>query len=311
MVDYNATEHALELGDDDALSVGDYEIEYDSTSDTFAVNHPNGEESTVPKNRSGSLVPQGLAESVSLGEALADDGNRYSSVQTAVDSASGWVFVGPGTFNESVTINTAGLTLEGCGRDTLIDGGTIGEAITMVGDNVTVQKLRVTSDIGTGNDGIRVTGDGCVVKQVIANNIGDAGISVFSSDCIVTNCRSSNVGQHNISLFNSGNRNIVTNNVLKDAGVYSMILDINDGGGNNSIIAGNICTDSSNDGIMINGNDNTAIGNRVINSGDDGIGINGIDNIVANNRISDSTNSDITDGGTGTVLDDNLTGPSN
>jgi len=40
-------------------------------------------------------------QALSNGEVLADDGTLYSSIQTAENNASDYVFVGPGTFNES------------------------------------------------------------------------------------------------------------------------------------------------------------------------------------------------------------------
>jgi len=139
MVGYDDNNNALTLGDDDVLTVGDYEISYDSTANEWQAEYtPSGDVASVPKNQSGSLFPTDFADALA-GQALADDGNLYSSVQTAVDNATGWVFVGPGTFNENVTISTQGLTLEGCGYDTLIDGGTIGSAITLSAADITVK----------------------------------------------------------------------------------------------------------------------------------------------------------------------------
>jgi len=309
MVDYNPTTDALELGDDDALQVGDYEIEYDSTDSTFAVTHPNGERSEVPQNRSGSLVPQGLAESVEHGKALADDGEMYDSVQTAVNNARGWVFVGPGRFAESVTIDTNGLMLEGCGRDTLIDGETIGDAITVSSANNTIQNLSVQTSDGTSNDGINTSAgaDSLTIDSITIVKADRHCVSVTDgSNHIIKNCNG--LISSSFSFFSVAPKTIISNVICKSSESIGIRISSDD-----SIISSCVVSDTSGDGILADGgaDDSIIAGNRVINSEDNGIDVAASDQIVANNRISDSTNSDINDRGTGTVLDDNLTGPSN
>lgn len=308
MVGYDDTNNALTLGDDDSIAIGDYSLRYSSANDRFEVEHPNGEISDVPRSTSDSLVPQGLAESVSAGEALADDGNTYTSVQTAVNNASGWVFVGPGTFSESVNITTSGLTLEGSGYGTLIDGGTTNDAIRVNATDVTVRDVSVQTTAGTGNAyrGVDVEGsDDATIERVVVRDSDDSGLETGGNDTTIRNCTVLSADQDGI--VTPGVRCVVSNNNIDGTSRHGILATTDD-----SVYANNVITNVGDVGIAFPNNDNIIIGNRIINSADDGItNGSGIDNIIANNRISDSTNQDIDDNGTGTVLDGNLTGPSN
>jgi hypothetical protein len=310
MVGYDDDNNALTLGDDDSIAVGDYSLRYSSANDRFEVEHPNGEISDVPRSTSGSLVPQGLAESVAAGEALADDGNTYSSVQDAVNAASGFVFVGPGTFNESVTISTEGLTLEGSGHDTLIDGGTTGNAVDIQASDVTVRSLSVQTTAGAGNNfsGVTTTNatpNNVTVEFVTVRDSDRSGIFVQSgADNTVRGCT---VNSTDTAGITNGERSIVTDCTIKNTGSAGIETFRDD-----AIVSNNIIDGASGRGIRCGATNDLLIGgNRVINSGDNGIRIAGADCIVYNNRVSDSTNTDISDAGTGTVLDGNLTGLSN
>ena len=269
----------------------------DSTGDIYPQN-------SVPRSTSGSLVPQGLAESVSAGEALADDGNTYSSVQTAVDNASGWVFVGPGTFNETVSVTTAGLTVEGSGYGTLIDA-TTSTAVTSSGTaNVTFRNLSISSANGSGNFargldlGNGGTAEGIIVRDS-ENEAFDPG-----SDCTIVNCIVENAGTGAIRATGTGN--IISNCTVINAGADA--IDIKD---DDNIIAGNVVDGGGGSGILIDSNADDCVvgGNRIISTAGTGVILRGNDNILYNNRISDSGG--ISDTGTGNVEDSNLTGPAN
>jgi len=72
----------------------------------------------------------------STGDQPADD-----SIQSAVDSASNLVVVGPGTYMADVSITTAGLTVVGSGRGTLLERN--GDyPITISAADVTIADLR-------------------------------------------------------------------------------------------------------------------------------------------------------------------------
>jgi len=269
----------------------------------------------VPRSAGGSAVPTGLANAVSAGEVLADDGNIYSTVQGAVDNATGWVFVGPGTFNEAVTVSTAGMTIEGSGYGTHIDGGTTGDAINLSAANVTIQNLSVSTTGGGGNNYVGVNLDGSAnstVNSVVVRDSDNHGIELSNSpDSIVTDCNIESCDSAAVAIQNSSVRSIVSDcymgsNVTGE-GVFVADQDC--------IITNNI-TDSVGDiGVELTSgsSDTVAGGNRIIGSGNDGffVNSNSNDNIVFNNRISDSVNADFDQNSGSTVLDGNLTGASN
>jgi hypothetical protein len=311
---YDETNNALTLDDDDSLKVGDYELQYDSTADQFEVVDPDGNTNHVPRSTSGSLVPQGLAESVSAGEALADDGNTYSSIQTAVDNASGWVFVGAGTFTEHVVITTNGMMIEGCGYDTLIDNGSNENAMTVDAANVTVKNLSVRTDpnVGSAYRGIEVSGNGdsTTIDSVVVRDADAEGVTFSAgSDHIVRNVTVQSTGSSSGINMEDAPTNVIVSGCTLQSGIAGNGVDT---GLNGDQIVANCTMDSvGTHGINNNAVDSIMIGNRIDNSGNYGIDAGGstLDQIVANNRISDSGSADIDDGPA--VDDDNLTGTAN
>lgn len=304
MVGYDDNANALTLGDDDSLKVGDYELKYSSADDDFRIVHPNGEESNVPRSTSGSLVPQGLADVVGNGEVLADDGNIYTSVQTAVDNASGWVFVGPGTFSETVSVTTAGLTIEGSGYDTLIDATTTTAVSSSGTTDVTFRNFSISSQNVDGNFARALDlGSGGTANEIIVRDSENEGIDP-GSDCTVINCRVENTGSDAIRVTGTGN--IISNCIVVNAGADS--IDIKD---DDNIVSGNIVNDGGGSGILLDSNADDCVvgGNRIISTSSTGVIMRGNNNILYNNRISDSGG--ISDTGTGNVEDGNLTGASN
>jgi len=283
-------------------------IAIDSTGDIFPKN-------AIPRSTSGSLVPEGFADVLSNGEVLADNGEIYASVQDAVNAASGFVFVGPGTFNENVTIDTAGLTLLGSGRATVISGPDTGtDVVTVSSSNVTIRNLAVRSTAGAGNN------TNCVSSQSGANHTfenidilesDDRGFNLFADDISVINCTITNTDDFGL-VVGSGQVNLIVNSCIFDTcggddanGSLSVTSD-------DSVVSNNIIRDSLSNGIRLDGNDNTVGANRIINSqGGNGIATNGNDNVIYNNRISDSSIADLGQFGSGNTYDSNLTGASN
>jgi len=254
-----------------------------------------------------TLVGGLLTTALNDGEVLADDGYVYSTVQAAQDAASSWIFIGPGTFNENVTVDTPGLTVQGSGYNTLIDGtGTVAPAIDGNSANISVFDLRAKTDADRNIYAtISLTGADSIAENVTVTEYGIYGVEAT----IVTNCRtSSNVTQ---GLFTAGIRasesgGIVTNCVIENANNVGIFSAFDDG-----IIVNNIVRASNNDNIRVTSADTLIGGNRSISAGSNGLRATGSDNIFFNNRVSDSTDSDISDSGTGTVLDGNNTGASN
>jgi hypothetical protein len=262
-----------------------------------------------------ALIGGLLTTALNDGEVLADDGFVYSTIQAAQDAASSFIFIGPGTFNESVTISTVGLTLEGSGYDTLIDGGTTADAFLINSSNVTIRNLSVQTTQGGGNnfEGVRggAGGDSITVDGVTVRASDNFGIRFSSgSNHIVTECTVKNFDDRGI-VIDAGDsivKGCVVDGSNSTASADGIAITFD-----NFIIANNIVRNAPDFGIVpqAGADDGVVIGNRVISSGTDGIENRGTDNIIANNRVSDSGTNDIEDNGAGTVLDGNLTGASN
>lgn len=243
-----------------------------------------------------------LTTALNDGEVLADDGYVYSTVQAAQDAASSWIFVGPGVFNENVTVSN-GMTIMGSGYSTLIDGG-VGKAIDATSQkNVTVSNLRAQTDPADGSNAISIgrygTGSNLTVSESGANGIYIQTESVVSNSIVET---SSAAG----FLVSGSDSSKAIGCTSKNAGEEAFNI-----GADDAIVSSCIALSPSTRGISCGYNDCIFIGNRIHNAGGDGIIVWGNDNILANNRISNSTDQDIDDNGTGTVLDSNLTGSAN
>jgi len=252
-----------------------------------------------------------IASVLSSNEVLADNGEQYSSIQSAVNNSENWVFAGPGTYYENVTIDKDDFTLQGAGYDTLIDGGSAGYGVEIKSDDSVLANISVktTGGAGTNYHAINITSSGSKLESVVVRDSDNRGIVCDNgSDTIIHNCI---VESSDVHAIQTGLRTIVTDclmkpNVTKDGVNIS---------GDDCIVA-NCVIDTvgvdGGDGIAIFANDNIVIGNRIINvQGERGIDVNDNNNIIANNRVSDSPVSDINNGGTGTVTDGNLTGSAN
>lgn len=257
-----------------------------------------------------SSIEAMLANSLKEQKPLADDGKLHDSVQAAENSASSFVFVPPGRFSENVTVDTAGLTLLGSGRATLIEGGSSGVAITISNSNISISDLSV-STTGDGSKGgnsaidTNTGADSINVENVVVRDSDDRGIRLRNgNEHVVKDCTVEKTDNDAIRF--GVVRCIARGNIVESSGDHGIAVASHD-----CIAADNVVENASADGIFID-SDCIAIGNRVHNSGDNGIQmINGNDGIIANNRISGSTNADINDNGTGTILDSNLAGAAN
>lgn len=263
------------------------EVAIDSTGDPFPLNN-------IPRSTDESIVPRGLAESVAEGKALADDGEMYDTVQAAVDAASGWVFVGPGTFNETVTVSTDGLTLEGVGEGSVIDGGT-SNAVDIDASDVVVKSLSLTGSYG-------VDSTGASTNVSVQNVSTDSRMTLNGDNSTFLNSHSD--GASSDSFRVEGDESIIK-------GCVSLNSD-NDGVRSNNcssvIAANNVVINPAGSGVGLQSEGSIMIANRVDGAGDNGIRDYNVGNcIVANNRVSGSTDEDI-NVNSETILDDNLTG---
>lgn len=299
----------LRLGDD-----GDFEVEHDPVTDRLVVRDTaNGTEAYVRPDTSGQLAGQGaFLRSLANGEPLADDGHTYATVQEAERAANGWVFVPPGTFNENVTVNTEGLWVQGVGYNTLIDGGTSGEAFLVDAENVTVQNLCVQTTGGGGTDFAALKGTqdavGLVVRSLTARDSDYEAITLVGAKGTIANCTVEACDETAISP--DGENTIVTGCYVQ-SGAKSHGIDFN--GAPNGIISNNIIAGVDGNGIgsPSSASDTIIGGNRIHNVGENGVYIGATDCIVFNNRVSGSANKNIYDSGTNTLLDSNVTGSAN
>lgn len=286
MVTFNAD--SLDFADEEEARFGtdsNFGISYDSGTDALAIqDRINSALAEVPRGTDADLIGGKFAQTLDEGKVLNDAGNVYESIQQAQDEAQSWVKVGPGQFRESVTIDTAGLTLEGSGERT-----TITEGIFSSASDVIVKNLSTESDID-------VSGSNTEISSVT--------ISIeLKSQETATNLTVINSTMSEFAI--RGNRTIISNCSV-DGGNEGNFIICDD-----TIISRNIIKNMGGDGIQLqnDGNgDNIVISNRIINSDNNGIliGSGQTDCIVANNRISNSGSSSIDNIG-GALLDANLT----
>jgi len=286
---------------------GEFDLGYNDATDALAIeDRVNSALAEIPRGAETDLIGGKFAQTLDEGKVLNDAGNVYESIQAAVDEADSWVKVGPGTFNESVTIDTAGLKLEGSGERTLIDSGK-NDAVYTNQDNVTVRNLSVitTQDPSGGNnygfisDGAFSTFENCSMDD------GDRLVIFTGPNSVAKNCTVTN-SDRGITMTSSDN--IIVGNTMKnlESGWGTRVTTT---GADNCLFAYNEMSDIIGNGMDIETNDNIFYGNRIDNVEEKGIIIEGgsNDNIVAKNRISNTGNTGIDDNGTGTVLDNNLT----
>lgn len=273
-------------------------------------------EATTERLRASSLSVGGstdvtalLSSALKERKPLADDGSLYDSIQAAENAASSFVFVPPGTFNESVTIDTAGLTLLGSGNSTIINGGA-GEAVLVNASNVSLEQFTARRDedatsVHTIDTSSSITDTS--VTDVTVDASGSNGIVIRGDNSLVSNCNISNTPSRALNIF--GESVIIKNNIINDASIGIQADD--------AIVVANTSFDSSDgtDGAIVissTANDCLIGSNRVHNSNSDGITNKGSnDCIIFNNRVSNSNNQDIDDNGTGTTTDANVTGAAN
>jgi hypothetical protein len=304
---------SLDFVSDESMQFGDasnFEMQFNSTSAQLEIaDRVNSAVASIPTGRSGDLVDGRFSETIAEGKALADSGEVFGSIQDAVDAASSYVRVGPGTFRESVNIDTPGLSLVGSGERTLIDGGSTGGAIVTNATNVVIDSVKTTNTsdgiADGGGPGVFLSATGCVLQNSVADITNDLGVSIDSDSCVVHNCRINGSDGEGIYTF-GGNDVIFSNNIVTNVGRSGLRV----GKKNNVIMINNIIRNPGSFGIRVGGNDCIVIGNRIIDSSPNGISLDTQSDsiIVANNRITGSSGAAIDDDGNGTILDGNLTG---
>jgi len=296
----------IEFDDDEATEFGadtDYALNFDSGNDRVQLaDVTNATFVHFPRNLGTDLVRGHFAETVDEGKALADDGETYDSIQDAVDAASSWVKVGPGTFNETLDISTSGLTLVGSGEKTIVNAtGT--NTINPSATDITVRDINLRSPTGAGV-AIQANDGGSGLSAINCHMFGGRGClrsdapSENASGWTVYDCHL----EADATTILSGPNWVVTNNLFEpgNAGISD--------NGDDIVVANNVMDGSKYGGqecFQIANNDHT-IGGNIIKDFVTGIQSQGTDNIFYNNRLI-SCETDIDDTGTNTVLDGNNT----
>jgi hypothetical protein len=312
MVTFNVD--SLDFVDDEEARFGadtDFATRFDSTNTRLELEDlTNATVGYVPQNVGTDLVGGKLAETVSEGKALADDGNVYDTIQDAENAASSWVKIGPGTFNGPITVDTPQITISGSGDRTKIVG-TGNPLIALDANDITFRDLSVqcnNTSISAIRAGDSATTDGVEVRNIRIERANQA-IGYFSSstDGVIANCTVENTAGFNF--FRADGGHLVINNKISDVEGIGMNLDNEDSLLRDMVVANNIITDVTGDGIEMKTADSIILANRISDCGSFGVQLGGssVDNIVGNNRLSRCTDGGVNDGGTGNVLDANLT----
>jgi len=262
-----------------------------------------------------SEVTGHMITAVKEGKALADDGNTYDSVQDAVDASSSYVKVGPGTFNEDISINSSDLTLCGCGRSTVINGGD-STAITVNGANVTIDSIAVQTNDAENAEGIAGNSNSLYILNSYIISAGEIAINFGGGDdgivhnVTVEDCATFASDSYDGIVLSSGDRFTVSNVTMLNSSQNTR--DGIDGNGtHDAVITACYVQNCTRGGILVD-NDSIVIGNTVNNcslasaGSYGGVRTGGPDNILANNRVDSTQSGGINDNGTGTVLDSNL-----
>lgn len=249
-------------------------------------------------------------------KAIDDRGATHDRVQDAVDNANSFVFVGPGTFEESVTITSGSVLVKGVGEESVIDGGTAGDAIGVQADDVTIASLGLQTS-GNEDAGIHATGNISNVRihDCVVFESGDHGVEfdtdVSGFDNQVVNCRFENTdelgawikggsvlisectffsGVSDVAIQTAGPNSRVVHCHIEDAtfqGIYAS------SGSHSAIIAENRISGASGDGIRIDSDDVVVNANRISGDGDNGIDVDGTDDQIHDNHITGTFTTDI------------------
>jgi hypothetical protein len=254
---------------------------------------------------SASPVTTSVSQAFKNGKVIADDGNAFDTVQGAVDASNSIVKIPPETFNESVTVNTDGLTIIGSGENSIIDGGS-NNGITVESAYVRLQNLHARKDNEDGNKHA-INGDSStdlVIKNCKASG-GHRAIRSISVGTKIIGCKIRNAYSYAIS---AGDESIIVGNDVEGSPADTHGIQL-PGSVSDCIVANNVVKGYNRNIRLSTGGadsaDNVIYGNRCINGGSFGIEIGaGTDNLVINNR----TDNTVADGGSGNIVRDNITG---
>lgn len=230
----------------------------------------------------GGLAPRNRAR--------ADGGTIHSTIQDAVDHASTRVDIGPGTFTETVEVNTDGLSIYGSGDATHV-GNRDGNAFWVRSADVAIKALAVSSDPNGATGYPAIYADPDVSEHLVVHDItvldsANLGIVAYGDWSDIQNCRFRKVGTHAVRLRGNGCR--VTDCRFRyqvaRSGIYVT--------GRDAIVSDNYLRFIGDaDGghypaIWIEANDVTCNGNRLVQPQRDGIFTNADGTILTGNSVT-------------------------
>lgn len=196
----------------------------------------------------------------------------YPDITNAVDHAQNGdvILVRDGTYLESVTI-TKSLTIEGQGKDTIVDGNNLGPAFLIEADNVTITGFR-----------IRNVENAPTVSDSTARL---AGIHLLgASDCRVFNNTVVNCGK-GIWIYGGAANQIVNNTFLSNN--YGIIVDSS----SQNILRGNVLADGWN-GMLLDNSQNNVLKNNDMYNNTANFGVTGESAVAYQNSVDTSNLAD-------------------
>ena len=197
----------------------------------------------------------------------------YNTVDGAIDAGYKNIYICPGTYG-GFTADVDDLTIVGSGWDVVVDGTTVGHAVNIGANNVTISNFSVRTTPGGGNSYHGVT-VGTFVRVLIDR------IQVIDVD------------KYAIYL-NSPTDSVVRNCFVGDADEYGIVLN-----GNRCIVEGCIVDAVPNEGIEVWADNCSVVGNHC----KDRVHLlSGADNNIVDGNIMDDA---VSDAGAGNTIGDN------
>lgn len=191
--------------------------------DNTATNFMNGQGNwAVPAGGNGGLP--------SATQPINSKGNDFASLQDCIDdlAGDGWIYVPDGTFSGAFTITDDNVILFGASWNTIIDGGTTGNALTVTGNYCTLRDFQAKTTKGQGNayNAIQMSASDTIIDSVFVNGADNDGISVGGRTRVI-NCLVYNADRYNIGIFSAGDNSIINTNSLDTSGDDGIFINVN------------------------------------------------------------------------------------
>ena len=209
----------------------------------------------------------------------------YTHIQWAIDNASSGdtVYVEPGTYRETITVDKK-IGLIGADRNTtIIVGDPNNDTVTITANHVRVKNFEVRTS--SSGDGIKVeNANNCTIKN---NNCSNNGCGIYLRETrdvnVIGNICNSNFDAGiylRVTINANVIRNVCNNNDLGLGGFGIHAVSSS----NNNILQNN-CSYNGFEGIDLLGSDNNFLNNNNCSNNRHGMEIDGSNNVVSNNIV--------------------------